>query len=124
MLDVLSTLVDECIGLVEEEDGFHFAIAAEVAIVLEDSLDILLTLTNILVAHAGNVDLHDVASCLTCYLKHGLSLACARTSVEETSKALAHTLLLQTFLDVGEGVLTEQTGESVNLLLLGCIEEE
>ena len=104
VLDVLRALVDEGIGLVEEEDGLHLTVATEVAIVLEDGLDVLLALTNILVAHAGDVHLHEVATSLTGYLQYGLGLSRARSSVEEAGKALAHALLLEALLDVGEVV--------------------
>ena len=124
VLDVLRALVDEGIGLVEEEDGLHLTVATEVAIVLEDGLDVLLALTNILVTHAGDVHLHEVATSLTGYLQYGLGLSRARSSVEEAGKALAHALLLEALLDVGEVVCRKQTGEAVNLLLLGLIEEE
>ena len=124
VLDVLRTLVEDCIGLIEEEDGLHLAVAADVAIAGEDGLDVLLSLTDILVAHAGDVDLHEVASRLTGYLQHSLGLTGTRSAIEETSKALAHALLLESLLDGGEVVLTEQTGEAVDMLLVGSVEEE
>ena len=124
VLDVLGALVDERIGLVEEQDGLYLAVLAYLAVAGKHGLDVLLALAHELIAHAGDVHLHQVATRLTGYLQHSLGLAGTRASVEQTGKALAHALLLQTLLDAGEVVDAEQTGESLNLLLLAVVEEQ
>ena len=122
VLDVLGALVDERIGLVEEQDGLYLAVLAYLAVAGEHCLDVLLALAHELVAHAGDIHLHDVATSLAGYLQHSLGLASTRATVEQTGKALAHALLLQTLLDAWEVVGAEQRGEAVNLLLLAVVE--
>ena len=124
LLYVLRALVDERVGLIEEEDGLNVGVATEDAIALEDVLDVLLALTYELVAHAGNVDLHDVAASLSGELEHGLGLASAWSPVEQACESLAHALLLEALLDAAEVLGREHTCETVDLLLVGVVVEE
>ena len=48
----------------------------------------------------------------------------ARRTIEKTCEAFAHALRFEPLLDGGQIVLTEQTGEPVDLLLLGNVEEQ
>ena len=97
--------------------------ATDLAIAHEDCLDVLFALADILVAHGCDVNLHDVASRLTCNLQDSLGLAGAWTSEEQAGEAFAHTLACETFLYAGEILLAEQTGETLDLLLFGGVIE-
>ena len=118
------TFSEDTVGLIEEEDGWHLAVATDVAIAAEDGFNVLLALTNILVTHTGDVNLHEVTTRLTGILQYGLGLACARSAIEQAGKALAHALLGQSLLNRRQVVGAEQTGEAVYLLLLRSIEEQ
>ena len=124
VLYVLSTLVDDGIGLVEEQNGHHLAVLTQPAIAGKHLLDVLLALTNPLIAQSGDVHLHKVTSRLTGYLKDSLGLACTRSTIEQASKALAHTLFFESLLDRWQGLGAKQIGKTVYLLLLRGIEEQ
>ena len=63
VLDILRTLVDDGIGLVEEEDGHHRTITTEGTVALEHFLDILLTLPYKLVTESGRTDRQSPCAC-------------------------------------------------------------
>ena len=65
VLHVLRALVDDGICLVKKQDGHHLAVLTQSAITGKHLLDILLTLTNPLIAQTSDVHLHKVTSRLT-----------------------------------------------------------
>ena len=119
-----AALAEDGVGLVEEQDRHNLTPLTEIAVAVEHLFDILLALAHELVAQTRNIHLHKVATGLTCYLQNGLGLACTRCAIEQTGKALAHTLLLKSLLDGRQVIGAEQTAQSLYLLLLRLVEEQ
>ena len=68
--------------------------------------------------------MHNVATCLTCYLQDGLGLAGAWRAIEHTGKATAHTAFFETLLNGWQILLREQAREPLHLRLFGAVEEQ
>ena len=101
VLNVLCTLVDDGIGLIEEQNGHHLACLAKPTITGEHLLDVLLALPDPFVTQTSDVHLHKVTPRLTGNLEDSLGLSSARCTIEQAGKALAHTLFFESLLDGG-----------------------
>ena len=106
---------DKSIGLVEEQDGGQAATLHQLAVTVEDGLDVLLRLAHPLAADARHVNHHEGTTRLTRELIHRLGLARARTAIEKAGEALTEATLLHAFTD---GIVTLSIKEASQLIHL------
>ena len=115
------TASKQSVSLVEKQNRRHHRGFYRRLILAEDGFDVFLALANPFVAYPGHVDLKDAAPCGARQLHHGLGLASARRTIEETCETGTHAVVFQTFTYFKIVILHQQRLKSLELRLLGVV---